>query len=330
MPLGNGLNGVELNQTQTQGVSNNVIGGTAAGAGNVIANNTRNGVTIYGSAASGNLIQGNSIFANGSLGIDLGNDGVTFNDSMGHTGPNNYQNFPFLSRTRSSGASTLITGTLNSAASTSYTLEFFANAALSASGYGQGQTLLARTSVMTDSTGNTSFNITLPTAVPVGQFITATCTDSANNTSEFSNGIAFPTLVSWDATAPMANAREFHTATLLPNGKILVAGGSGNISAELYDPSTGTWTTTGSMANARSEQTATLLPNGKVLVAGGGGTTDVLASAELYDPYTGAWTATGSMANAVDQADGNAAAQRQGPRRGGRRHRGRPRQRGGV
>ena len=65
-----------------------------------------------------------------------------------------------------------------------------------------------------------------------------------------------------------------HTATLLPNGKVLVAGGCGIgshslSSAELYDPATGSWSGTGSLGTARSEHTATLLPNGKVLVAGG-------------------------------------------------------------
>jgi uncharacterized protein (TIGR03437 family) len=87
---------------------------------------------------------------------------------------------------------------------------------------------------------------------------------------------------------------------LLPNGKVLVAGG-GNLSgalrrAELYDPATGAWTRTGDLNVARYEHTATLLPNGKVLVVGGsqlGG--PVLNSAELYDPATGAWTTTSSL-----------------------------------
>jgi hypothetical protein len=90
-----------------------------------------------------------------------------------------------------------------------------------------------------------------------------------------------------------------YTATLLPNGKVLVAGGeSGNILAlaMLYDPATGTWTATGSMMKARSVHTATLLPNGKVLVAGGFNPGyEMLASAELYDPATGMWTRINPM-----------------------------------
>ena len=113
-----------------------------------------------------------------------------------------------------------------------------------------------------------------------------------------------PASGTWSPTGTMAAARYRHTATLLPNGKVLVTGGANSsaalTSAELYDPVSGTWSTTGSMAAARVRQTATLLPNGKVLVAGGqnlnGSVT--LASAELYDPASGTWSATGSLATA--------------------------------
>ena len=91
---------------------------------------------------------------------------------------------------------------------------------------------------------------------------------------------------SWSYTGSLNTAHPNHSATLLPNGKVLVVGGS---SAELYDPSTGTWSFTGSPNVSRGGFTATLLGNGKVLVAGGDNT------AELYDPVTGAWSPTGSL-----------------------------------
>ncbi|MCX6925393.1 MAG: kelch repeat-containing protein, partial [Verrucomicrobia bacterium] len=89
-------------------------------------------------------------------------------------------------------------------------------------------------------------------------------------------------------------ARMGHTATLLPNGKVLVVGGC-TYGAELYDPAAGTWTATGTLMGALFYHTATLLPNGQVLVAGGFGTVDVLNVAQLYDPASGTWSTTGSL-----------------------------------
>jgi len=108
----------------------------------------------------------------------------------------------------------------------------------------------------------------------------------------------------WSATGAMAEARDLHTSTLLPNGKVLVAGGrigpnadKSATSAELYDPASGTWSATGNMNDARDGQTATLLLDGRVLVAGGASRAGMtaLATAELYDPVSGTWTATGDM-----------------------------------
>ena len=91
-----------------------------------------------------------------------------------------------------------------------------------------------------------------------------------------------PSTGSFSVTGSMAEARTFHTATLLPSGQVLVAGGGGeNSTAEVYDPATGSFSSTGGMENGRSGHSATLLPNGSVLVAGGGIFAG-LASAELY------------------------------------------------
>lgn len=102
----------------------------------------------------------------------------------------------------------------------------------------------------------------------------------------------------WSATGWMVTGRNQATATLLANGKVLVAGGNNGLvlsSSELYDPSAGTWNATGSLNTARYGATATRLQTGKVLVVGGDGSSGILSSAELYDPSTGTWSATGSL-----------------------------------
>ncbi len=115
-------------------------------------------------------------------------------------------------------------------------------------------------------------------------------------------------VIGFCTTGSMTSTRYAHTMTVLPNGKVLVAGGDDNAtgfaiaSAELYDPATGTFTATESMKQARDSHTATLLPNGKVLIAGGyDATGSPLFSAELYDPAAGTFTLTGMMT--VDRAE---------------------------
>ena len=113
---------------------------------------------------------------------------------------------------------------------------------------------------------------------------------------------ASPTPVgSWALTGNMPTSHVYHSATVLPNGKVLVAGGFSSAcctavnTAALYDPSTQTWANTGLMNTVRFEHTATLLNTGMVLVVGGGSNDAILASAELYDPATGEWTETDSL-----------------------------------
>jgi galactose oxidase-like protein len=105
-----------------------------------------------------------------------------------------------------------------------------------------------------------------------------------------------PATGTFSLTGPMAQGRAGHTATRLPDGKVLVVGGwdvtpGGASTAELYDPATQAFSPTGSLTAARVSHTATLLPNGKVLIVGG----ELSQTAELYDPATGVFSPTGSL-----------------------------------
>jgi hypothetical protein len=120
-----------------------------------------------------------------------------------------------------------------------------------------------------------------------------------------------PATGKFSATGSMASPRLVHTATLLPDGRVMVAGGRPDVdesptgSVELYDPVAGRFSSTGSMASPRLGHTATLLPDGRVVIAGGAlglwdprGPLAPLGSCELYDPAIGTFSPCGSLAAA--------------------------------
>jgi hypothetical protein len=160
---------------------NSRIGGETAGAPNLIVNSSEQGVVVTG--GTGNSIQRNSIYGN-SMGIDLGNNGVTPNDPLdADTGPNNLQNAPVLTSIETATGFT-VNGALHSMPSKAYLLEFFANCALDSGNQGEGQTFLGSRDVTTNSMGDVTFSTTFP--APSCPIITANATDPDGNTSEFS------------------------------------------------------------------------------------------------------------------------------------------------
>ena len=186
--LGNGISGVFIGSSS----QNNIIGGALPGEGNVIAYNNNAGILIAGGGISGNTISGNSIHSNSLIGIDLGDDGVTENDAGdGDAGENALQNFPVLSAPAvTNGSHVLVDGTINSTANTTFRIEFFSNSAMDPSGNGEGETYLGYIDVTTDGSGNANYSATLTGSVGIGEFISATATDPAGNTSEFSDVVA--------------------------------------------------------------------------------------------------------------------------------------------
>lgn len=185
--LGNTDHNVELDINAT----NNFVGGPAAGQGNRIAfalTPMYSGVRVRIGSLN-NLISGNSIFSNANLGIDLGNFGVNPNvnceSGVAANAANRGQNYPVLTNAVS-GSATRIGGAFDSAPGKSYTLQFFSSPSTNAAGYGQGQVFLGQTNLVLGASCSTNFTVSLPVSVPAGWIVTATASDPANNTSEFS------------------------------------------------------------------------------------------------------------------------------------------------
>jgi hypothetical protein len=200
--LGNASDGVQIvNFASWQTIKGNVIAFNGSSA-----TPWHSGVLITG--GTGNAISQNSIFGNAFLGIDLGGDGVTLNDSLVHAGPNNYQDFPVPASASSIAGVTTIQGTLHGAANSTFTVEFFASPSGDPSGYGQGQEFLGSASVTTDASGNANFTAVFTASIAHGWVVSATATDTNGNTSEFSQVISVKTAGILTLTSAAVTATE--------------------------------------------------------------------------------------------------------------------------
>ena len=174
--------------------TNTLIGGTADGAGNTITGNDGAGVAVRG--GTGITIRGNSIHSNAALGIDLGNDGPTPNDDGDATldppippdedaGPNDLQNYPVITSANVANA-TRVAGQLRSTPNSTFIIDFYASTAADPTGFGEGERWLGFIEVTTSDLGVAGFSTEVANAV-VDEFISATATNAAGSTSEFSN-----------------------------------------------------------------------------------------------------------------------------------------------
>ena len=183
-PLGNQGHGLLIFS------SNNQIGGTGPGQGNLIAYNAASGIIIDSAKgiATGNAMRHNLIFGhtNSHLDVDVGNDWIDNNPTCALGGANNHQNFPTLTSASTGGGYLKIQGYLTCLANNSYALDFYAHPACGSGDHGGGMIFVGSTNATTNGAGTASFNSTFAANIPAGYIATATATSPANDTSEFS------------------------------------------------------------------------------------------------------------------------------------------------
>jgi len=181
--LGNTYCGITISEA-----SGNTVGGTAPGAGNVVAHNGYLGIYVW--SGQGNAILGNSIHDNLLLGIELDPQGPVANDPGDwDAGANLGQNFPVVTSALASGGDLEIAGFLDAHPATEYRIELFSNPGFDSTGVGEGENYLGAVLVTTDATGHATFATSLP-AAGSDAFVTATATGPSFDTSEFSPAIA--------------------------------------------------------------------------------------------------------------------------------------------
>ena len=213
-------NGIAINTAGTGNVTRSTIGGLQAGAGNLIAFNGRDGITTRLPFA-GNPILSNSIHSNRLLGLSyflshqvLLNEQTLLFDSAGRI-----VKYPVIHSAESTGGQTTISGHFDGAVNANFVIQFFSSAIADASGFGEGEVFLGSTNITTDASGHVDFTATLPVAVANRRLITATATDAAGSTSQFSRrqavGEAHPGVLIVNATDDVDDGTADATHTSL-------------------------------------------------------------------------------------------------------------------
>ena len=251
LDLGNHRIGINVGGTGT------TIGGTSPGEGNTIAFNggpfgNSGGIIVQGQQIRirGNRIYGNKTAANDGLGIDLfagGTSGVTPNDpGDGDADSNGLQNYPILTSAGPAlgeGAGTHIVGVLNSTPSTTFDIDFYSNPSCASrpQEYLEGQDYIGSTQVTTNGSGNASIDVTLPFTVENGSRISATATDPAGNTSEFSQRLIFS--MNPAAGPPSGGTNVSIAGMLFEDGATVSIGGQPATNVDVVGPTQITATT---------------------------------------------------------------------------------------
>jgi CSLREA domain-containing protein len=295
--------------------SGNYIGGIATGEGNLIQNNLNLGISVQASASV--AILGNVFANNGAIGIDLNGNGVSNNDAGdGDLGANGLQNFPSIVSASSSPSSFTILSSLNSLPNTNYRIEYFLSQNKSASGYGEGVTLLGSQQVSTNSSGYASTNFLGATSLPVGYFVTATATvdlggGTFGGTSEFSKSVEVSVKMPAVDVSWVGNAQTSESGAMLTYDVVLRQAPTANVTIAVSTsrPSEGAASTsslTFTPTNWNIPQTITVTGINDTVIDGDRSYELVLGAAISLDPaYSGIVTANNTLIN-VDDDTSNA------------------------
>lgn len=217
--------------------SGNLIGGDQPGEGNRVACNRGTGV-LLDSSSRRITIRGNEITGNNLLGIDLSGDNVTLNDPTDvDSGANDCLNYPMISAA-TSGEDLIVSGTFDGHPNESYIIDVYGNAVADSSGFGEGQYYLGWSAITTNARGEARFDIRIATPLPIA-FVSATATDSAGNTSEFSatSMIAKASTVN-DAVESIRDRLSVAPNPVVDHARIhLNIGGSTNTEVRIYSMS---------------------------------------------------------------------------------------------